>query len=126
MSKIYELHNITATCKSGDKIVAELKGCKWRFDFEGCTEARLAKDAAGNGWVVKAQSMFRAAIMATRKEDYAGDTIEQLKADWQEREFVILEDFKERQASDPVAAMSAKIEKLSSEQRKALKALLNQ
>jgi len=120
---VLELQNITATCKSGDEIIAQVV-CTWRFNFTGCTEAKLVNDAAGNGWVVKAQSMFRAAIKATRNEDYSGPTIEAIKEDWKNKEFNILEDFTERKASDPVAAAMARVDKLSPEQREALKALL--
>ena len=123
MVKILELPNTTITCKSGEDIIAQVNATL-RFNFEGCSEAKLAKDASGNGWVVKAQSMFRSAIMATRKEDYDGPTIEAIKEDWAVKEFNILEDFKERGKVDKVARATKDFEARSPDQRAAFLEML--
>jgi len=108
MAKTYTLPDVTATVQHSDKtIIAQIKHCKWTFDFEGCNEGRLVMDAAGNGWVVKAQSLYRAAIMATRVEDYAGPSIEAINNDWTVKTFNVLNDFKLRTAKDPVPKLES-------------------
>ena len=122
MDKHIKVTGKTATCYTlstiGEKLViAQIKNATWTFNYEGCSNRRLAEDCVGNGWAVKAQSLFRAAILKTRTEDYEGPTIAEIKEDFLVKEFDVVNDFTQKAMADPYGAALKKMDALSDEER---------
>lgn len=125
MVKIIETTGCKATCYSKTKegtrgpIIAQVDDVTWRFDIEGMSADALAKYALA-GLVIRNQTRYRTAILATRKEGYVGKNISQINADYKVQTIDVLKVFATRAAADPVGNIATKAMKLDDAKKAAL------